>query len=169
MCGQEVGEHTSEEAGAHLVLAVERLARERAECERQFQVKVARVNELEGEHERLNDEKQAFNTWILDASQREETLRTELRDEHDIRVDTEHALHQRQLGERAKLVEVLTYHWATQTAGCSCGWGELGKSWPEHVADVYEASRPGVAPGRLDVVARGFFVLGVDRHLTSTS
>ena len=143
MCGVEVSQHSGEEAGWHLVLAVEGLKRERAECERQFQLKVQRVNELEAQVERLNDEKQAFNTWIQSASQREETLRTELRDEHDIRVDTEHALHQRQLGERAKLVETLVHHWPTSTSGCICGWAKLGHSFPEHLADQYEASRPG--------------------------
>lgn len=38
------------------------------------------------------------------------------------------------------LVEVLVYHWAISTSGCGCGWAVLGASWPEHVADVFEAS-----------------------------
>lgn len=42
--------------------------------------------------------------------------------------------------DRTRLVDVLVYHWRTNTAGCGCGWGELGQSHPEHVADVYEAS-----------------------------
>lgn len=41
---------------------------------------------------------------------------------------------------REVLIEVLVYHWPTNTAGCWCGWGDLGKSFPEHVADIYEAS-----------------------------
>jgi hypothetical protein len=42
--------------------------------------------------------------------------------------------------DRNVLVAVLVYHWPTQTSGCWCGWAELGKSFPAHVADVYEAS-----------------------------
>lgn len=42
--------------------------------------------------------------------------------------------------DRKVLVEVLVYHWPTNTAGCTCGWAVLGQSHPEHVADVYEAS-----------------------------
>ncbi len=45
--------------------------------------------------------------------------------------------------DRQVLVDVLVYHWPTRTSGCWCGWDELGASFPEHVADVYEAS---VAP-----------------------
>ncbi len=41
---------------------------------------------------------------------------------------------------REVLVNVLIYHWPTRTAGCYCGWGVLGASFPEHVADVYEES-----------------------------
>lgn len=40
--------------------------------------------------------------------------------------------------DRAVLVNVLVYHWRTKNSGC--GWAELGKSHPEHVADVYEQS-----------------------------
>lgn len=40
--------------------------------------------------------------------------------------------------DRSVLVQILTYHWATSTSGCGCGWAELGQSHPEHVADVYE-------------------------------
>lgn len=40
--------------------------------------------------------------------------------------------------DRNVLVEILVYHWQTNTSGCGCGWAELGKSHPEHVADVYE-------------------------------
>jgi hypothetical protein len=42
--------------------------------------------------------------------------------------------------EREMLVEILIYHWRTNTSGCGCGWGELGKSHPDHIADVYEDS-----------------------------
>lgn len=41
---------------------------------------------------------------------------------------------------RKVLVEILVYHYRTNSSGCGCGWGELGKSHPEHVADVYEES-----------------------------
>ncbi len=39
--------------------------------------------------------------------------------------------------ERARLVEVITYHWMRQDASCGCGWAELGKSHPEHVVEVF--------------------------------
>lgn len=42
--------------------------------------------------------------------------------------------------DRAVLVDVLVYHWRTDNSGCGCGWGDLGRSHPAHVADVYEAS-----------------------------
>ncbi len=42
--------------------------------------------------------------------------------------------------DRAVLVEVLVYHWPTPASGCHCGWGVLGASFPEHVADIYEMS-----------------------------
>lgn len=42
--------------------------------------------------------------------------------------------------DRRVLVEVLVYHWPTKNNGCWCGWGELGRLFPEHVADVYEMS-----------------------------
>jgi hypothetical protein len=42
--------------------------------------------------------------------------------------------------DRKVLVEVLAYHWPTNTAGCTCGQVALGRSYPEHVADVYEAA-----------------------------
>ena len=42
--------------------------------------------------------------------------------------------------DRRLLTTVLVHHWPTQTSGCGCGWGVLGASHPEHVADVYEAS-----------------------------
>lgn len=41
---------------------------------------------------------------------------------------------------RAVFVDVLVYHWCTNTSGCGCGWNVLGASYPEHVADVYEES-----------------------------
>jgi hypothetical protein len=40
--------------------------------------------------------------------------------------------------DREILVRVLVYHWPTRNSGCWCGWAELGASFPEHVADVYE-------------------------------
>lgn len=40
--------------------------------------------------------------------------------------------------DRAVLVEVLVYHQRRDLQHCMCGWGELGASHPEHVADVYE-------------------------------
>lgn len=42
--------------------------------------------------------------------------------------------------DRDVLTTVLVYHWPTQSSGCWCGWAVLGASFPEHVADVYEAS-----------------------------
>jgi hypothetical protein len=42
--------------------------------------------------------------------------------------------------DRTVLVDVLVYHWATNTSGCGCGWAVLGASYAEHVADVYEAA-----------------------------
>jgi hypothetical protein len=42
--------------------------------------------------------------------------------------------------DRALLVEILVYHYRTNNAGCGCGWHELGKSHPEHIANIYEAS-----------------------------
>lgn len=69
---------------------------------------------------------------------------------------------------RSVLVEVLVYHYRTDTSGCGCGWAELGRSHPEHVADVYEmavglradhdachATPPKVEPGS----AEGFTIL----------
>lgn len=40
--------------------------------------------------------------------------------------------------DREALVAVIVYHWRTNTSGCGCGWAELGKSYAEHIADVYE-------------------------------
>jgi hypothetical protein len=42
--------------------------------------------------------------------------------------------------DRAVLIEVLVYHQRIQSTGCACGWGVLGASFAEHVADVYEES-----------------------------
>lgn len=42
--------------------------------------------------------------------------------------------------DRQILVEVLVYHYRRGIEGCGCGWAELGRSWPEHVATVYEES-----------------------------
>lgn len=38
------------------------------------------------------------------------------------------------------LVTVLVYHQRMDERRCGCGWGELGRSHAEHVAQVYEAS-----------------------------
>lgn len=40
--------------------------------------------------------------------------------------------------DRTTLVDVLVYHWRTNTSGCGCGWHRLGHSHPEHVADVVQ-------------------------------
>lgn len=40
---------------------------------------------------------------------------------------------------RDVLVDVVVHHWRESIKGCSCGWSELGRSWAEHVADVYES------------------------------
>jgi hypothetical protein len=42
--------------------------------------------------------------------------------------------------DREVLVSTLVRHWPTKTSGCGCGWAELGRSHPEHVADMYEAA-----------------------------
>jgi hypothetical protein len=42
--------------------------------------------------------------------------------------------------DRVVLVDVLVYHYRDGIKGCGCGWAELGRSWPEHVATVYEES-----------------------------
>lgn len=54
--------------------------------------------------------------------------------------------------DREVLVTVLIYHASTSTSGCHCGWGVLGASYSEHVADVYEQS---VVGGLLDHEERG--------------
>lgn len=41
---------------------------------------------------------------------------------------------------RSVLVEVLVYHYRNNDSSCGCGWAELGRSHPEHVATVYEES-----------------------------
>lgn len=41
---------------------------------------------------------------------------------------------------RSVLVDVLVYHYRKNDSSCGCGWAELGRSHPEHVADVYEMS-----------------------------
>lgn len=40
--------------------------------------------------------------------------------------------------DRRVLTTVLIYHQPTATSGCHCGWGVLGASHAEHVADEYE-------------------------------
>lgn len=47
--------------------------------------------------------------------------------------------------DRVALVEVLIHHWSTPISRCTCGWAKLGHSWPEHVADMYEAALAGTA------------------------
>jgi hypothetical protein len=42
--------------------------------------------------------------------------------------------------DRTVLVNVLVYHYRASIKGCGCGWAELGRSWAEHVAEVYEQS-----------------------------
>ena len=42
--------------------------------------------------------------------------------------------------DREVLVAVLVYHYRKDHASCGCGWAELGRSHPEHVATVYEES-----------------------------
>lgn len=42
--------------------------------------------------------------------------------------------------DREVLVEVLVYHTRDGIKGCRCGWVEPGRSWPEHVATIYEES-----------------------------
>lgn len=41
---------------------------------------------------------------------------------------------------RKVMISVLVYHQPTSTSGCHCGWGELGRSHPEHVVEIYEMS-----------------------------
>jgi hypothetical protein len=41
---------------------------------------------------------------------------------------------------REALVQVLIYHYRKDISSCGCGWAELGRSWPEHVATIYEES-----------------------------
>lgn len=40
--------------------------------------------------------------------------------------------------DRETLVSVLVYHGPTDSSGCWCGWNELGRSLPKHIADMYE-------------------------------
>lgn len=42
--------------------------------------------------------------------------------------------------DRSALVDTMTFHWPTPTSGCMCGWSDLGCSFPEHLADAYEAT-----------------------------
>lgn len=42
--------------------------------------------------------------------------------------------------DRDVLVDILVYHYRNDHASCGCGWAELGKSHPEHVANIYEMS-----------------------------
>lgn len=45
-----------------------------------------------------------------------------------------------ELYDREVLTTVLIYHARTDTSGCHCGWADLGASYADHVADVYEQS-----------------------------
>lgn len=50
--------------------------------------------------------------------------------------------------DREVLVEILVYHYRVAPGkGCGCGWDQLGGSWPEHVATVYEESVTARASG----------------------
>lgn len=40
--------------------------------------------------------------------------------------------------ERERLIDVLIYHRPKQDSSCHCGWAELGRSWAEHVVQVFE-------------------------------
>jgi hypothetical protein len=45
--------------------------------------------------------------------------------------------------DRTILIMILVYHYRKTdsiSSGCGCGWNELGKSHPDHVADIYEQS-----------------------------
>jgi len=42
--------------------------------------------------------------------------------------------------DREVLVEVLIYHQRKNLQYCQCGWGDLGRSHSDHVADIYEQS-----------------------------
>ena len=42
--------------------------------------------------------------------------------------------------DRDVLVQVLVFHQRQDPQYCTCGWGELGKSHADHVADIYEMS-----------------------------
>lgn len=44
---------------------------------------------------------------------------------------------------RALLVQILIYHRPNENSSCCCGWGELGRSWAEHVANMYEIALRG--------------------------
>ena len=48
--------------------------------------------------------------------------------------------------DRDTLVTVLVYHYRKDSESCGCGWAELGRSHPEHVADVYEQSVTATPP-----------------------
>ena len=41
------------------------------------------------------------------------------------------------------LVQVLVAHQRNGHKGCHCGWNPLGKSYAQHVADIYEAALGG--------------------------
>lgn len=44
--------------------------------------------------------------------------------------------------DREILIDVLIYHYRVRSGGgCGCGWNEIGKSWPDHVATMYEGKQ----------------------------
>lgn len=42
--------------------------------------------------------------------------------------------------DRQSWIDILVYHYRRADSGCGCGWADLGKSWPEHLVNVYEES-----------------------------
>jgi hypothetical protein len=52
------------------------------------------------------------------------------------------------------LIEVLIAHQRQDIQYCLCGWGELGKSHPEHVAGIYFSRLRELAPQGSDRVRR---------------
>lgn len=42
--------------------------------------------------------------------------------------------------DRDLMIDILVYHWRTNTSGCGCGWVSLGRSHAEHVVEIYEMS-----------------------------
>lgn len=62
--------------------------------------------------------------------------------------------------DRYRLIDTLIHHQRTGPSGCHCGWGALGESHAEHVADQYdEALRAAAGPGGLQARASRLFQL----------